>query len=74
MGAGRSAGIIATMVDRSEPLVVSPQACPFLALEGDRDQRLEVPDPLHRCYAEATPKARSIGHQARFCHTPSLNV
>ena len=33
------------MVDRSEPLVVTPQACPFVALDGDRDQRLDRARP-----------------------------
>ncbi len=60
------------MVDRSQPLVVMPQACPFVALDGDRDQRLTVPDPMHRCFAEPTPKARSMGHQANFCLTPAF--
>jgi hypothetical protein len=61
------------MVDRSQPLVVTPQACPFVALEGDRDQRLPVPDAMHRCFAEATPKARSMGHQASYCLTAAFN-
>jgi len=62
------------MVDRSEPLVVTPQACPFVALDGDRDARLDAPDPMHRCFAEAVPKARSMGHQANFCLTPAFTA
>lgn len=62
----------APMVDRSQPLVATPQACPFVALDGDRDQRLPVPDPMHRCFAEATAKARSMGHQASFCLTSAF--
>ncbi len=60
------------MVDRSEPLVVTPQACPFVALDSDRDQRLTAPDARHRCFAEAAPKTRSMGHQASFCLTPAF--
>jgi hypothetical protein len=55
------------MADRTAPLVVTPRACPFVALEDDRDRRLDVPDPLHRCFAEPVPRARSISHQAGFC-------
>ncbi|MCY7419710.1 MAG: hypothetical protein LH650_14700, partial [Chloroflexi bacterium] len=62
------------MVDRSKPLVVTPQACPFVALDGDRDARLDAPDPMHRCFAEAMPKARSMGHQANFCLTPAFTA
>ena len=61
------------MVDRSEPLVVAPQACPFVALDGDRDRRRDVPDALHRCFAEESPKARSMGHQANYCLTPAFS-
>ncbi len=60
------------MVDRSEPLVVTPQACPFVALDSDRDQRLTAPDARHRCFAEAVPKTRSMGHQASFCLAPAF--
>lgn len=60
------------MVDRSQPLVVTPPACPFVALDGDRDQRHDAPDPMHRCFAEAQPRSRSMGHQANFCLTPAF--
>ncbi|MBX3031564.1 MAG: LysM peptidoglycan-binding domain-containing protein [Chloroflexi bacterium] len=55
------------MAERAAPIVVTPHACPFLALDGDRDRRLDVPDPLHRCFAEQLPRPRSIGHQERYC-------
>ncbi|MET0773662.1 MAG: LysM peptidoglycan-binding domain-containing protein [Candidatus Limnocylindrales bacterium] len=60
------------MPDRSAPIVVSPRACPFVALDGDRDRRLDAPDPLHRCFAEQIPRARSISHQAEYCLTPTF--
>jgi hypothetical protein len=60
------------MPDRSAPIVVTPRACPFVALDGDRDRRMDSPDPLHRCFAETIPRARSISHQAEFCLTASF--
>lgn len=68
----RAAGIIDGMPDRPAPIVVTPRACPFVALDGDRDRRLDTPDPLHRCFAEQIPRARSIGHQADFCLAPTF--
>ncbi len=63
-----------SMAERSAPIVVTPHACPFLALEGDRDRRLDVPDPLHRCFAEQTPRPRSIGHQEHYCLAPAFTT
>jgi hypothetical protein len=60
------------MPDRSAPIVVTPRACPFVALDGDRDRRLDMPDPLHRCFAEQVPRARSITHQAEYCLSPGF--
>lgn len=60
------------MVERSEPLVVTPHACPFVALDGDRDRRRDAPDALHRCFADEPPKARSMGHQAGYCLSPGF--
>lgn len=60
------------MHDRSQPIVVTPRACPFVALDGDRDRRLDTPDPLHRCFAEQIPRARSISHQADYCLSPAF--
>lgn len=44
-----------------------PQACPFIALELDRDRRSDKPDYRHRCFAEPTPQPRAIAHQERYC-------
>jgi nucleoid-associated protein YgaU len=45
----------------------SPQACPFVALELDRDRRSDKPDYRHRCFAEPTPQPRAIAHQEAYC-------
>jgi len=45
----------------------SPTACPFIALELDRDRRSDKPDYRHRCYAEPTPQPRAIAHQEAYC-------
>jgi LysM repeat protein len=47
-------------------------ACPFVALELDRDRRSEQPDYRHRCYAETIPAPRTIAHQERFCLSPEF--
>jgi hypothetical protein len=44
-----------------------PRACPFVALEDDRDRRASAPDPRHRCYAVATPQPRALAHQETYC-------
>jgi nucleoid-associated protein YgaU len=49
-----------------------PTACPFIALESDRDRRAEVPDSRHRCYAEPVPAPRAIAHQTAFCLSPDF--
>ncbi len=48
-------------------------ACPFVALELDRDRRSERPDYRHRCYAEQRPAPRTIAHQERFCLSPNFS-
>ena len=50
----------------------SPRACPFVALELDRDRRSERPDYRHRCFAEPTPAPRSIAHQEAYCLSSSF--
>jgi len=50
-----------------------PTACPFVALESDRDRRADEPDPRHRCYAEPTPAPRALAHQREFCLSPQFN-
>ena len=49
-----------------------PKACPFVALELDRDRRAERPDYRHRCFAEPTPAPRSIAHQEAYCLSPNF--
>jgi hypothetical protein len=44
-----------------------PTACPFVALESDRDRRSEEPDHRHRCYAEPDPAPRALAHQREYC-------
>jgi hypothetical protein len=50
----------------------SPRACPFVALEQDRDRRSDTPDYNHRCFAEPTPAPRSIAHQEAYCLSPGF--
>ena len=50
--------------------VGGPNACPFVALEFDRDRRSDQPDYRHRCYAEPTPAPRAIAHQEQYCLSP----
>jgi LysM repeat protein len=49
-----------------------PAACPFVALENDRDRRSAEPDPRHRCYAEPTPVPRALAHQREYCLAPTF--
>ncbi|CAN5566669.1 hypothetical protein BH23CHL6_BH23CHL6_04400 [soil metagenome] len=49
-----------------------PTACPFIALESDRDRRADEPDHRHRCYAEPEPAPRAIAHQRGFCLAPTF--
>jgi LysM repeat protein len=48
------------------------RACPFVALELDRDRRADKPDYRHRCFAEPTPAPRSIAHQEAYCLSPNF--
>ena len=50
-----------------------PSACPFVALELDRDRRSERPDYRHRCYAEQVPAPRTIAHQEAYCLSPNFS-
>src|SRR4051812_8871649 len=50
----------------------TPRACPFVALELDRDRRSDTPDYRHRCFAEPTPAPRSIAHQEAYCLSPNF--
>lgn len=55
------------MNQRGELFGESPQACPFIALELDRDRRSDKPDYRHRCFAEPIPQPRAIAHQEAYC-------
>jgi LysM repeat protein len=55
------------MSQRGEQFGEGPQACPFIALELDRDRRSDKPDYRHRCFAEPTPQPRAIAHQEAYC-------
>ena len=52
----------------------TPRACPFVALELDRDRRSDKPDYRHRCFAEPTPAPRSIAHQEAYCLSPNFSA
>lgn len=52
----------------------SPGACPFVALEQDRDRRSDLPDYRHRCYAEPTPAPRAMAHQEAYCLSPNFSA
>jgi nucleoid-associated protein YgaU len=55
------------MSDSGQGIGTPPRACPFVALEDDRDRRANAPDPRHRCYAVATPQPRALAHQEAYC-------
>lgn len=61
------------MAQRGTLSDAGPGACPFVALELDRDRRSERPDYRHRCYAEQVPAPRTIAHQERFCLSPNFS-
>ncbi len=50
----------------------APNACPFVALELDRDRRSAQPDYRHRCFAEPTPAPRALAHQSAYCLAPGF--
>jgi nucleoid-associated protein YgaU len=54
--------------------VEGPSVCPFVALESDRDRRLDEPDHRHRCYAVPTPEPRAIAHQEAYCLSPGFTL
>ena len=61
------------MAQRGSGSDAGPNACPFVALELDRDRRSERPDYRHRCYAEQVPAPRTVAHQERFCLSPNFS-
>ena len=60
------------MTQSAGPIETGPTACPFVALDNDRDARSQVPDERHRCYAENVPAPRTFAHQDRFCLSPDF--
>jgi nucleoid-associated protein YgaU len=59
-------GIIEAMTERTAN-DAGAIACPFVAFVDDRDERADVPDHRHRCYAEIRPAQRALAHQQAFC-------
>jgi hypothetical protein len=55
------------MKDSAPGIGIPPRACPFVALEDDRDRRANAPDPRHRCYAVPSPQPRALAHQEAYC-------
>ena len=62
------------MTYRGLPIVDGAPACPFVALEDDRDGRSLAPDHRHRCYAEAHPAPRALAHQEAYCLSSAFPV
>jgi LysM domain-containing protein len=62
------------MTERGLPTVDGAPACPFVALEDDRDARAPSPDRRHRCYAEPVPAPRALAHQEAYCLSSSFPV
>jgi len=62
------------MTDRGLPSVDGAPACPFVALEDDRDERASSPDHRHRCYAEVRPAPRALAHQEAYCLSSAFPV
>jgi LysM repeat protein len=51
-----------------------PTACPFVALDRDRERRADEPDSRHRCYATPTPEPRALAHQRNYCLTANFSA
>src|SRR4051812_4128083 len=62
------------MTDRGLPSADGSPACPFVALEDDRDARADRPDHRHRCFAEAQPAPRALAHQEAYCLSSAFPV
>jgi LysM repeat protein len=60
------------MTDSAALHGLEPRACPFVALDDDRDRRLDAPDDRHRCYAEPDPQPRALAHQRAYCLAPAF--
>src|SRR5215208_950655 len=62
------------MTERELPIADGAPACPFAALEYDRDVRAASPDHRHRCYAESQPAPRALAHQEAYCLSSAFPV
>ena len=62
------------MSDRGLPIADGAHACPFVAFDDDRDERADVPDHRHRCYADAPPAPRALAHQQAYCLSSAFPV
>src|SRR5204862_6666342 len=60
------------VTDRGSPLADGAPACPFVAFEDERDERSDVPDHRHRCYAVPRPEPRAFAHQEAYCLSPNF--
>ena len=70
---GRRRRVISrSMVARGDLFGEGPGACPFVALDYDRDRRSDQPDYRHRCYAEPMPAPRAMAHQEAYCLSPNF--
>jgi LysM repeat protein len=62
------------MTERGLPNSDGAPACPFVALEDERDERSSSPDHRHRCYAEVPPAPRALAHQEAYCLSSAFPV
>jgi hypothetical protein len=60
--------------DRGLPIPDGAHACPFVAFDDDRDERADVPDHRHRCYADSPPAPRALAHQEAYCLSSAFPV
>ncbi|MEO6207937.1 MAG: LysM peptidoglycan-binding domain-containing protein [Candidatus Limnocylindrales bacterium] len=62
------------MTERGLPSADVSPVCPFVAFEGERDERADRPDHRHRCYAESEPAPRALAHQEAYCLSSAFPV
>jgi nucleoid-associated protein YgaU len=60
--------------DRGLPIADGAHACPFVAFDDDRDERADVPDHRHRCFADSPPAPRALAHQEAYCLSSAFPV
>lgn len=56
------------------PIADGAHACPFVAFDDDRDERADVPDHRHRCFADSPPAPRALAHQEAYCLSSAFPV